>query len=370
MLLRYCGVVDAPAADLSYTSTRSSFSEEEEENDRSVSYSEEYSCSEGDEDSDCDAVGTWFYAVAVGKRTGIFTDYWGEVEGLTKGFPGALYKKFAYRDNAEHYLFLRGVYESLEDDTDWYYAVAIGRRAGIYTHFQDAKEETFRFPGFRMKKFERFWEAEAFLSKFGKSLMPGRCALQDDSGYRHWSARDKPWHAEDPKHPQSLVAFCDGSVLRNGCSDACAAIACVFPHRLGHNIVGPLIKSGAHTSNRAEFMAAVMALEFANEQDPAQDKTLFVFTSSLSLVMTMREWIHAWIRNGWVTIAGTPVKNQDVIQQLRDLQGSRPIHWRHVIAHQGEITTWEAHWNNVADSLANQSARVNDELQRKVARIV
>lgn len=58
MLLRYCGVIAAPAADLSCASTRSSYSEDDDVDARSVVYCEENSCSDGGEDSDCDTVGT------------------------------------------------------------------------------------------------------------------------------------------------------------------------------------------------------------------------------------------------------------------------------------------------------------------------
>lgn len=44
-----------------------------------------------------------YYGVAVGKSTGVFTD-WSEVEPLVRGFKGAKYKSFPSKDMAEAYV--------------------------------------------------------------------------------------------------------------------------------------------------------------------------------------------------------------------------------------------------------------------------
>lgn len=44
-----------------------------------------------------------YYAVKVGKKTGIFTN-WSEAEPLVKGYPGAKFKSFATKQEAEQYL--------------------------------------------------------------------------------------------------------------------------------------------------------------------------------------------------------------------------------------------------------------------------
>jgi ribonuclease HI len=300
---------------------------------------------------------TMYYAVAVGRRTGIFTDYWGEVEGLTKGFPGVQFKKFVDRADAEHYLFLRGVYESLEDDTDWYYAVAIGRFPGIYTFSGDAVDQTSGFSGSRMKKFERFWQAEAYLASYGLMLQD-RCAFQDEDGDRHWHAKVRPAHVIDPRDPDTLVAFCNGSALRNGSRSACAAFACVFPHNRSWDEVG-LVRHPPPTNNRAEYEAALTAMERANTEDPSQKQPLFVYTNNELLIKTMQNWVHTWRANGWRKSNGKPVKNQDLILDLLDAQGGRSVYWRHVRAN-AEVTSWVTHWKDVADQRAKSFSRSVD----------
>lgn len=44
-----------------------------------------------------------FYSVAAGRKTGIFTT-WGEAEAQVKGYPGAKYKSFPSREEAENWL--------------------------------------------------------------------------------------------------------------------------------------------------------------------------------------------------------------------------------------------------------------------------
>ena len=44
-----------------------------------------------------------YYAIKVGRKTGIFTD-WDECQSLVKGFKGALYKSFKNEEDAKAYL--------------------------------------------------------------------------------------------------------------------------------------------------------------------------------------------------------------------------------------------------------------------------
>lgn len=301
---------------------------------------------------------TWHYAVAVGKETGIFNDYWGVVNKLTSGYPGALFKKFEGYEDAERYLYLRGVYVDENDDNDWYYAVAVGRQPGIYTHFADAQDETLGYSGFRMKKFWRFWEAEAYLREFDM-VLTSRCAYEDSNGDRYWTAKEKGWNPNDPKDPEAMVAFCDGSALGNGTAYCRAAYAAIFPHCRDWDVVGTLANNGRASNNRAEYTAALMALRRANAQDPDRQQKLFVFSDSELLVNSMTDWVYKWENNGWTTMRGTPVANQDLLARIVNALGDRKVQWIHVLGH-SECTTWESHWNNVADTAAREAAnRIN-----------
>ncbi|EEY56753.1 uncharacterized protein PITG_10250 [Phytophthora infestans T30-4] len=113
---------------------------------------------------------SWFYAVAVGRSTGIFMSSLEALEHV-HGFPGFKMKKFREYEEAEEYLAFNQVYSSDEEyeteseEETWYYAVAIGRYTGIYMDWEVAKLQVHGFSGSRMKKFLDHDEALKYLSE-------------------------------------------------------------------------------------------------------------------------------------------------------------------------------------------------------------
>ena len=73
------------------------------------------------------------------------------------------------------------------------------------------------------------------------------------------------------------------------------------------------------TNNRMELMAAIVALEALST---ACEVTLH--TDSQYVQKGIGEWLPNWIRRGWKTAAGEPVKNQDLWERL--LVAPRPAH--------------------------------------------
>ncbi|RLN53458.1 hypothetical protein BBJ28_00025676, partial [Nothophytophthora sp. Chile5] len=156
----------------------------------------------------------------------------------------------------------------------------------------------------------------------------------------------------DPEHPESLVTFCDGSVLGFGqpfCNGG-AAYACIFPHRREWDEVASVAGSEV-TNTHVEYLAAVAAMERANYEDPSGEDVLFIFSDSLVLIDCMTSWVSKWQTNGWRTAKGRAVKNRETIERLVNAQGGRRVLWRHVKAHTA-AEDWASHWNSVADTEA------------------
>lgn len=245
--------------------------------------------------------------------------------------------------------------EDEDQDTDWYYAVAIGRCRGIFTRLGDALKHTRGFSHATFKKFPTFDEAHEFLNQYG---------LRVDDGYHH-SDGSRLWFAyamnsgsgdfPDPLHPSSMVAFCGGSALRNGEPDCDAAFACIFPHKRVWDVV-QRVGGPWPTSNRAEYLAALAALERANIEDKYQSKVLFIYSDSKLLVDSMSKWIYKWRNNGWRTVNGTDVQNRDILEKLMAAQGNRRVQWCRVKAHTGG-RYWEAFLNEIAGDQARAKAR-------------
>ncbi|ETL26295.1 hypothetical protein L916_20024, partial [Phytophthora nicotianae] len=300
---------------------------------------------------------TWYYAVGVGRHVGIYTDYQDAGDQVC-GYPNFRMKKFQYYGDAQDFInYYSQDSESSGDEQDpvWYYAVVVGRCTGIFTDVDDALTHTRGYSNAKFKKFLAFDGAQNFLYDWGLEVQDN---IEYSDGSSSWFAFDvdggEP-DCNDPKHPDSMVAFCDGSALRNGQRDCDAAYACIFPHDQASNVVRTLDGPWA-TNNRAEYMAALAALEWARSEDPYEYKKLYIYSDSSMLVNSMTNWIYKWQRNGWITASGTEVRNRDILEEMLDEQGDRQVVWRHVHAHSGD-QNWESYWNDVADRKARRAAK-------------
>ena len=99
------------------------------------------------------------------------------------------------------------------------------------------------------------------------------------------------------------------------------------------------------TNNRMELMAAIMALEAL--RSPC---TVVLSTDSQYVQKGIGEWLPNWIRRGWKTAAGEPVKNQDLWQRLDAAARPHRIQWKWVKGHAGHIE------NERVDKLARAEA--------------
>jgi len=99
------------------------------------------------------------------------------------------------------------------------------------------------------------------------------------------------------------------------------------------------------TNNRMELMAAIQALEAL--RGPA---TVTLYTDSKYLLDGITKWIHGWQRNGWLTSAKKPVKNDDLWRRLTAAINTHEIEWKWVKGHAGDPG------NERADELARRGA--------------
>ena len=99
------------------------------------------------------------------------------------------------------------------------------------------------------------------------------------------------------------------------------------------------------TNNRMELMAAIVALETLTE---ACEVTLH--TDSQYVRQGITEWMRNWVRRGWKTSGGDPVKNRDLWERLHAATGRHVIDWRWVKGHSGDPD------NERVDDLARNEA--------------
>jgi ribonuclease HI len=99
------------------------------------------------------------------------------------------------------------------------------------------------------------------------------------------------------------------------------------------------------TNNRMELMAAISGLEALSE---GCDVTLF--TDSQYVRQGITEWMPGWVRRGWKTAGGDPVKNRELWERLHAATGRHRIEWKWVKGHSGHPD------NERVDTLARNEA--------------
>ena len=118
-----------------------------------------------------------------------------------------------------------------------------------------------------------------------------------------------------------LVIAIDGACRRNGKPD-CVSAGGVFIVQMDDdlNINNTTLKSNYEiqsTNQRGELLALLTALDYVyGAQQPAQ-----IITDSEYPFNTMiKEWCKNWDNKGWITSAGTPVKNKDIWLEIMNAQ--------------------------------------------------
>lgn len=99
------------------------------------------------------------------------------------------------------------------------------------------------------------------------------------------------------------------------------------------------------TNNRMELMAAIMALETLRGACE-----VVLHTDSQYVQKGIGEWLPNWIRRGWKTAGGEPVKNKDLWQRLQAASAVHQVQWRWVKGHAGHED------NERVDKLARNAA--------------
>ena len=97
------------------------------------------------------------------------------------------------------------------------------------------------------------------------------------------------------------------------------------------------------TNNRMELKAAIMALEYFEE-----NIALSITTDSTYVKDGITKWLENWKSKNWLTASKKPVKNKDLWVKLDELNSTRQVSWFWVKAHAGHRE------NEIADMLANR----------------
>lgn len=101
------------------------------------------------------------------------------------------------------------------------------------------------------------------------------------------------------------------------------------------------------TNNKMELEAVIQALRVVAERTRAP-RAVTVHTDSQYVKNGITSWIATWMRNGWMTSAKKPVKNQDRWIRLHELTRLVEPRWEWVRGHSGNEL------NEVCDALVQR----------------
>jgi ribonuclease HI len=219
-----------------------------------------------------------------------------------------------------------------------FYAVARGRKTGIFTSWPDAQCQVNGFAGARFKSFQTKQEALAFLEDPSYTNSASLNKNFDSAPKKHKTGQEPANY----KYPENAVmVYTDGGAIGN-------------PGPGGYGVVfetGETFSGGFNltTNNRMELLAVIVALEALK----GETRPICLHSDSRYVVNGItKNWAKAWKRKGWKKADGSPAMNPDLWERLLDLLPGLDIRFIWVKGHAGNPL------NEACDHLANSTARM------------
>lgn len=216
-----------------------------------------------------------------------------------------------------------------------YYAVRKGHQPGVYLTWEECEAQVKDFPGAAFKKFSTRTEAEAFAAgKLDVSSASAGKAQLTSTGHQPITSALQSTLAPDADAKEFDVVYCDGACKGNGQVGSIAGIGVWWGHNDPKNLSERC--PGDQTNNRAELIAIVRILETT----PPLKRKLLIKTDSQYSIQCVTTWIYKWMANGFRTAGGQPVKNCALIKYLSALLHARrvageTVEFKHVRGHVG-----------------------------------
>jgi ribonuclease HI len=197
-----------------------------------------------------------------------------------------------------------------------FYAIAVGRRPGIYEHWPLAHAQVQGFAGARFKGFATREEAERWLadppsgSGTGKRSRPV-AAVRDDTAPR----------------PGEVTIYTDGGARYNPGPGGYGVVQIYNGER--KELCGGFRLT---TNNRMELMGCLVALRALEHRD----KKVTLYSDSSYVVNGItRGWAKNWRKKGWIKSDKQPAVNPDLWAELLDLVEGLDITFQWVKGHAG-----------------------------------
>jgi ribonuclease HI len=160
---------------------------------------------------------------------------------------------------------------------------------------------------------------------------------------------------KDVKQTKKIAVYCDGSTIDNGKKNASGGIGIFFTQNDPKNVSEPFLLE-IPTNQRTELYAFLRALKIINQMidcDRENNYEFDLYTDSRYTINCVTKWITGWAKNNWIKANGQPVQNLSLIQQLSKEynQHRRQIRIHHVRSHT-RLNDPHSIGNEFADQLA------------------
>ncbi len=231
-----------------------------------------------------------------------------------------------------------------------YYSVHKGRIPGVYTKWEDCKNQIEKFDGAEFKKFENEEEANNFMQNgFGKKGFQG---TKNQKIHNAIVAKNENRMKEmEESDKEKIYIYTDGSLIRQG-----KLVGCGYGYyipvtnlRVSKKLVDSKI-----TNNRAELRAILESVESLPDEEK-NNKKICIFTDSQYCIYLFTGTGERYKKNGYKN-NGEEVPNVDLIEELLNIKSKYDIALLKVEAHTNNQDVHSL-GNKTADQLANDAAQ-------------
>jgi ribonuclease HI len=216
-----------------------------------------------------------------------------------------------------------------------YYAVAVGVKKGVYTTWDECKENIENFPNARYKKFLSEEEANEFVEE----------------------------------NSNNLFVYTDGSCINNGKDNARAGIGIYFKKDDARNLSKELTSDTTKlTNNIAELTSAIEAIQLIKKED-IEKKT--IVTDSEYIIKCATTYGKKLEGNKWKTSKDEEPPNVNLVKKIYELTNKYDIKYKHIKAHT-ENKDIHSIGNYYADKLANDAiglvseTKISSDTRKKI----
>lgn len=167
---------------------------------------------------------------------------------------------------------------------------------------------------------------------------------------------DNPIEKKPKLESKSWNVYTDGSTINNGKKGSYGGIGVFFCDNSPLNISEAMICKNV-TNNICELEACRKAiLQIVLNKDFNVGDFIMVNTDSQYLINCITLWSTAWEKNGWLNKNKKPVKNKELIRNIKKLYLKHNVQFKHVMAHQEFTGEKDENNMNYRDWYGNQMA--------------